>query len=812
MDAHEPLGADQLYRRCPPELLPFETTADLEGANALYGQERALEAIAFGVDMKQDGHNLFVMGPPGTGRRSFLTSYLAEVATREPAPSDWCYVNDFERRERPRALELPAGAGPRLANHIDTFIEEVQAAIAAAFNSQDYRARRQAIEHEFQEAQSEAFERVQAEAAKRDIRVMQTPGGMVFAPLVDGEVLGPQEFEKLPAERQQGIQQAVEEVGKLFQDSMREMPERLRRSRERLRELDREVAEFAIERLVGDLRQTWHALPAVAAWIDTLHADLSDNYELLQAGNGEDTPLAQLESEHDELPRSRARRRYGVNVLVSNADRGGAPVVVEQRPAYVRLFGKIEHRAQFGALLTDFHMIRAGALHEANGGYLLINAERLVMEPFAWDALKECLRTGTVRIRPLDEVYGLMSAASIEPEPIPLSVKVVLVGSPRLHYLLSSLDPEFDDFFKVVAEFDDRAERSPEVAGRFAELLAGLTREDGLLPFERDAVARLFEEASREAEDAERVSTEIRRSVDLAREASHWAHRRGDEIVRLDDVVHTVEIKAHRRGRLRERVLEEIERDTVLIDTAGARVGQINGLAVLAAGDQAFGRPSRITARVGLGHGRIIDIEREAELGGALHTKGVMILAGYINARYADGVPASFAATLAFEQSYGGIDGDSASSAELYALLSALAEVPLRQDLAVTGSVNQFGTIQAIGGVNHKIEGFFDVCAQRGLSGSQGVLIPQANVKHLMLRQRVVDAVRQGRFHVYAVETIEQGLEILTGLEAGVPDDAGAFPADSVHARVAARLRRFAEQRRAFAGSGNGDGDDRHEQ
>lgn len=796
------LPASALYRACTDIELPFETTAELGDGRGPFGQGRAVEAIRFGLEIKQPGHNLFVMGPPGTGRRSFVGDFLDQIALAEPAPPDWCYVNDFERAEKPRALQLPAGAGRRLAADVQQFIDDVQAAVSAAFASDKYRAQRQTIEREFQEHQNEAFEQVQNAARERGIRIMQTPGGLVFAPLVDGEVLGPEEFEKLPEARQKEVQEAVEAIGKLFQESMQDMPERLRASRQRIRELDREVAEFAIARLVSALAQRWHLIDDVHAWIESLHADLAEHYEILrphpQAGQEGQFPF---ESAAEEPGQTRAHRRYGVNVLVSHEAHGGAPIVHEERPTYSRLIGKIEHRAQFGALLTDFTLIRAGALHEANGGYLVLHAERLLSEPFAWSALKDCLNTRAVRIVPLDQIYGMVSTVSLEPAPIPLEVKIVLIGTPRLYYLLSQLDPEFDDYFKVVAEFDDRTERTAATVDEFAHVVARVAREDGLPPLTRAAVARVIEEASRYVEDAERLSTEIRRSVDLVREASHWAHKRKDNHIEREDVERAIELKAYRKGRLRERVLEEIERDNLLIATAGEQVGQINGLSVLVVGDQPFGRPSRITARVSPGHGGIMDIEREAELGGALHSKGVMILAGYINARYALQVPAAFIATLAFEQSYGGVDGDSASSTELYALISALAEVPLQQRYAVTGSVNQFGEIQAIGGVNHKIEGFFDICAHRGLTGTQGVLIPAANVKNLMLRSRVVDAVAAGEFHIHAVDHIDQGLELLTGLPAGEPDADGSFPEGSVNRRVCDRLIAFARIRARFAHS-----------
>ena len=801
------LAADALYRACTNDALPFATTAELADGSAPFGQQRAIEAIRFGVEMRLPGHNLFVMGPAGTGRRSFVGDFLKQLSHADAAPADWCYVNDFTDSTRPQALKLPAGVGRRFARAVERCLTEVQAAVGAAFASEEYRHRRQAIEREFEESQGHAFEQVQQAARERNIRIMQTPGGMVFAPVVNGVVLGPQEFEKLSAEQQASIQRAVEEVGKLFQDSMQHTPERLRGARERIDELDHEVADLAIRRLVAEVAQQFAEVDAARAYLETMRVDLASHYELLREP---EPPVAgmplRLDVDGEDPGDSRVQRRYGVNVLVSREPQDGVPVVIEERPSYGRLLGKIEHRVRFGALSTDFKLIRAGALHEANGGYLVMNALRLLSEPFAWDALKETLRNGSIRIVPLEQAYGFASTVSLEPAPIPLKLKVILIGAPRLYYMLRELDPEFDDFFKVVAEFDDRTVRDDGAQLEFAGLLASAARSDSLLALERGAVARVIEESSRWAEDAERLSTELRRAIDLVREGDYWARKRAATVIERGDIEQAIERQAYRKGRVYERIQEEILRDTLLIDTRGMRVGQINGLAVMTVGDQPFGKPSRISARVSVGSGAVIDIEREAELGGELHSKGVMILSGYIAARYAQWAPASFSATLAFEQSYGGVDGDSASSTELYALLSALSEVPLRQDLAVTGSVNQFGDVQAIGGVNYKIEGFFDICAKRGLTGSQGVLIPTANIKHLMLRPRVVEAVATGRFHIYAIDSIDQGVSLLTGMEAGTQDADGSYAEGTLNRRVFDRLASFALARRQF-GQNNGSGE-----
>lgn len=491
-------------------------------------------------------------------------------------------------------------------------------------------------------------------------------------------------------------------------------------------------------------------------------------------------------------------RRFQVNVLVDHSDTEGAPVVFEDNPTYQNLLGRVEHMARMGALMTDFNLIKRGALHRANGGYLLLEARKILMQPFAWEGLKRALRSGQLRLESPGEMYSLISTVSLEPEPVPLKVKVALIGDPMLYYLLSTYDPEFGELFKVKADFAERMDRDPEQQKQYARLIAGLVQENELRPFDRGAVARVIEHSARVVGDGEKLSTQVKGITDLLREASYWAGQSEDEVVTAEDVQKALDAKIYRSDRLRARIQEEIQRDTLLIDTEGTQVGQVNGLSVIQLGDFAFGRPSRITAQIRLGKGEVINIEREVELSGPLHSKGVLILSGFLGGRYATEQPLSLSASLVFEQSYGGVDGDSASSAELYALLSAIAQVPIRQSLAVTGSVNQHGQVQAIGGVNEKIEGFFDVCQARGLTGDQGVLIPVANVKNLMLRHDVVEAVKENRFHVYPIETIDQGIEILTGTPAGEPDDEGTYPEGTINAMVQARLAKLAERRKTL--------------
>jgi lon-related putative ATP-dependent protease len=569
----------------------------------------------------------------------------------------------------------------------------------------------------------------------------------------------------------------------------------MKQLRDEIRELSDQTATFAIGHLIEELRNGYADQPKIQAFLNEVQEDVVRNVETIAGVQDKPAPdgvSAEFGNGHPVF------RRYRVNLLVDNDELDHAPVIYEDDPSFDRLRGRIEHRAEMGTLLTDFHMIRPGALHRANGGYLIVDALKILTRPMAWDGLKQALLAKEIRIEPLAQALGLLSTVTLEPEPIPLEVKVVLVGDRLLYYLLAQHDPEFGRLFKVAADFDERIDRSDDNNQFYARLIATLVRKEELKAFNTAAVARVLEYSARHAGDSEKLSTQIEGLADVLRESDYWAGRAGRKLVCDADVQHALDARIHRLDRVRQRIQEEIERGTIVIDTEGETVGQINGLAVLQLGSFAFGRPSRITARVRLGRGEVVDIEREVELGGPLHSKGVLILSGYLSSHYASDRPLSLGASLVFEQSYGGIDGDSASSAELYALLSAIAEAPIRQCFAVTGSVNQRGEVQAIGGVNEKIEGFFDLCAARGLSGAQGVLIPATNVKHLMLHARVVDAVAEDRFHIYPVETIDQGLGILTGVAAGARGPDGRFPEGTVNHKVEASLIALAEKRRAF--------------
>ncbi len=799
-----PLSADQLYHACRAEDFPFASTAELPPGPEVIGQERAEDAIRFGIGMRRKGYNLYVVGAAGMGRRALVHRYLEEAASRRPVPPDWCYVNCFDDETAPRALRLPAGRGVELRDGMERMMDDLGTALHAAFESEEYQQRKQVVQEQAREREETALQELQERARKESIAVMRTPTGFAFAPLKDGEVLSPKDFHAIPEAEQQHMQASVQQFQEELQRILRQLPKRMRELREELRKLNREVAEYAMNDVVGQLTERFHDVPDVVEWIETARDDLTTQIEsaFLDTGEGGDgQPPVKLSDLLDD-------RRYGVNVLVDHAGATGAPIVYEDNPHYQGLVGEVEQIAQMGTLVTDFNLIKSGALHRANGGFLVVEARKLLLQSFAWEGLKRAMSAGEIRIESAGKALGLMSTVSLEPQAIPLDVKVILVGEPELYYLLQAYDPDFAELFKVTADFDDRVVRNADNSLRFAALLAALARREDTLPLDAASVCRIIEHSARLAGDAERLSTHLQPITDLLREADYFAREAESDLIRAPHVQRAIDAWTRRSDRLKERIHEEILRGTIRVETDGEAVGQINGLAVLQVGAYAFGKPSRITARVRIGKGDVIDIEREVALGGPLHSKGMLILSGYLGARYAVEQPLSLSASIVFEQSYGGVDGDSASSTELYALLSAIAGVPIRQRYAVTGSVDQHGRVQPIGGVNEKIEGFFDICSARGLTGEQGVLIPEANVKHLMLRPDVVDAVRNGRFRVFAVDHVDRGIEILTGMTAGEAEDDGTFPEGSFNRLVTDRLARFTERRRAFLR--HADGEDRH--
>ncbi|MCI0396513.1 MAG: AAA family ATPase [Chloroflexi bacterium] len=795
----KPLDPSELFRRCDPEQFRFETTADLTDLEEVIGQERAVAAIEFSIGIEQEGYNLFALGPYGSGKYTAVSRSLEKRAAKEPVPDDWCYVNDFEERNKPNALRLPAGQGQKLSRDMERLVEELFATIPAAFEGEEYHAQRQSIEAEFRERQESALEEIQKKAEAEGIALIRTQAGLAFAPVREKEVISPEEFMKLPEEERQQIESKIQGLQEELQRIIRQVPQWSREGRSKTKELNEEVAILVVAPLIEEMKSRYQELPEVVAYLEAVQKDIIEHTELFaDSDEGQASPLAAAMGLPQRQPREALGQRYQVNVIVDNSESQGAPIIYEQNPIYQNLIGRVEHVAQMGALLTDFTLIKPGALHRANGGYLIVDARKLLLQPFAWEGLKRALRAGEICIESPGQGYSLISTVSLEPEPIPLNVKVILLGERLLYYLLYQHDPEFSELFKVAADFEDEMDRNDENNLAYTRLIATIIRKDDLRPFDRQAVAQVIERSARHMGDKDKLSVHMQSIADLVREADYWAGMAGASLVGGEHVQRAVEARIYRASRIEERIQEAILREIVFIDTTGEKVGQVNGLSVFIVGDYAFGRPSRITARVRLGKGEVIDIERQVELGGPLHSKGVLILSSYLGARYAVDRPLSLAASLVFEQSYGGVEGDSASSAELYALLSALAEAPVKQSLAVTGSVNQHGQVQTIGGVNEKIEGFFEICQARGLTGEQGVVIPKANVKHLMLRQDVREAAAAGQFHIYPVETIDQGIELLTGLPAGEPDAGGKYPEGTINQRIIARLEKLAEKQRQF--------------
>jgi len=793
--AVKPLPAEALYKACNPDAFRFRTTAELEDIDTVIGQQRACDALQFGIRIRGSGYNLFALGPPGTGKLTAIHHMVKEMAREQPPAPDWCYINNFSETHKPVALRLPAGRGIAFRRDMEQLIEELGSAIPAAFESDEYRSRTEELEEELKDRQADTLNELRKEAIAQHVELLKTPTGFAFAPTdSNNEVLDPEKFSGLPEREQKRIQNIVAILQDKLKKILTQFPAWRKETMEKIRALDREMAQSTISPLVEALKERYRDLSDVLVYLDAVERDVIENAQDFRAAP-EETPL----SIFGRVSRAQTLQRYKVNLLVDNSALDAAPIVFENIPSHANLIGRCEYQSQMGTLVTDFTLIKLGALHRANGGYLILEARKLFLQPYAWESLKHALESGNIRIESLERTLSLISTAALEPEPIPLDLKVILVGDRMLYYLLDRYDPDFPALFKVAADFEDLMDRNEENNMLYARMIGRLAREEGLRPLEKTAVARLIEHSARLASDAEKLSTHMRSITDLLREADHWAERAGHGCITSADIQQTIDTQIHRLDRIRERVNEEIRRGTILIDTEGEATGQVNGLSVISLGNFSFGKPSRITATMRLGEGEVIDIERETELGGALHSKGVLILANFLAARFARGEPLSMNASIVFEQSYGEVEGDSASLAELYALLSALADSPIRQAFAVTGSVNQHGQVQPIGGVNEKIEGFFDVCKAYGLTGRQGVLIPGRNVKHLMLRHEVVHAASEGKFHIYPVDTVDQALGLLTGLPAGERDDRGSYPPDSVNGRVENKLLEFASLRRRYA-------------
>jgi len=792
------LKPDELRCVCDPSEFDFKSTAELPELTEIIGQVRATRAIDFGVDIPCYGYNIFIIGAAGSGKTTTVHAFLEERALARPVPDDWCYVNNFEDPYRPHALRLPAGGASSLRGEMEEQVKNLQEEIPRAFESEEYEQHKAQITRELEEKRASQLKELEGYLKEQSFALLRTPVGFIIAPVIEGQVLTGEQYEKLDEGTKRALEERSPELQKELEKALRGVRDLEKKARARLRDLDKEITEFAIGHFFEPLKEKYSQHPKVIAFLDELRKDVIQQVDAIKAAAQapEEAPGPQTAP----LPAPRSPfDNYRVNVLVDNSGLKGAPVILETNPTYSNLIGRIEHRAQFGALVTDFKMIRGGALQRANGGYLIADARAILRQPLAWEALKRALRNEEIKIEELAQQMSLISTVGLEPEPIPLEVKVVLIGDPLTYYLLYAYDEQVQKLFKVRADFAPDMDRTRENMMKYALFIGARCQEENLCHFDLSGVAKVVEYGSRLADHKEKLTTRFAHIADIVREASYWANQEGSDLVTAAHVQKAIEEKVYRSNRVEERVRESIEEGTLLVDTEGEVMGQVNGLSIVSLGDYDFGKPSRITAKTYLGKAGVINIEREAELSGRIHDKGVMILSGYLGGKYAQDKPLSLSASLCFEQSYEGVEGDSASSTELYALLSALSGFPLKQNIAVTGSVSQQGEIQPVGGVTKKIEGFFDVCRVKGLTGDQGVVIPEQNVRNLMLREDVVEAVEEGQFHIYPVRSTDEGISILTGQEAGERQPDGTYPPGTANYEVDKRLRELAERLKEFS-------------
>lgn len=789
------LSAEKIRRECTSDIMPCETTQGLAPLQEIIGQERAVRALKFGLGIRDRGFNIYVAGFPGTGRTTAVRNFVSDLAKTGLVPSDWCYVNNFHNQYEPKAIKLPAGKGTHLRDDMATFVSEAQRALPKAFESEDYGTRRASAIRAVEEERQKLIAQLTKQAQEQGFILQASPVGWLMIPVIKGKPVSDQDFIALDPKIRDAIEKKRGQLTDQFTSAMRQLKELEGKADETLKKLNRDVALFAIGHIVAALKEEYGQFQDVTTYIDEVQTDILNNLPHFIKEAGEESPQLPFPARWmKETP----FKKYEVNAIVDNSNVSGAPVVIELNPTYQHLFGRIEKEAQFGALVTDFTMIRGGSLHKANGGYLILPVEELLRNSFSYDGLKRALKNDHIVIEELEETLGFIATKSLKPEPIPLNVKVILIGDPYLYQQLYSLDMDFNQLFKVKADFDTTMDRTEENVQQYTAFVCMLCEKENLKHLDSSGVAKLIEHSSRLAEDQQKLSTRFAEVADTIREANFYAAQENSKFVTGIHVKKAIEEKVYRSKLIQEKIDEMINRGILLIDTESASVGQVNGLSVMELGDFEFGSPSRVTASVGLGREGVIDIEREAKTGGPIHTKGVLILSGYLNEKYAQNKPLSLSARLVFEQNYAGVEGDSASSTELYAILSVLSQLPIKQNFAVTGSVNQKGEVQAIGGVNEKIEGFFEVCKAKGLTGKQGVMMPESNVQNLMLKEEIVDAVKEGKFHIIPVKTIDQGIEVLTGVKAGERREDGTFEEETVNYRVDKRIKQMAEKLKEY--------------
>jgi len=788
MTQRQPLPVEKLYRICEPTLLGFETTDELQERSENIRQTRALESVKFGIGMQTDGYNIYVLGTTGAGKFTFIKQFLEKHVAQQTTPSDWCYLNNFADPIRPHALQLPAGKGSQLKQNLNELIDALLHAIPATFESTTYQSQLKALEDKLLNREEEAINVLRQQALKQQIDLVHTPTEFILAPLHGEKIIAPEEYEKLPRELREKTEKRIAELESRLQAILQQVPKWRQETQQQIKQLNRETILLATGYLIDQLKTNYRDIPDIQDYLEQIQDDIIKNIEGIKLKN-------QSESfgKNKEEIKERFLRRYNINLLIDNSQCQGAPIVYLDNPTHDNLLGSIEHLSQMGTLVTDYMLIKAGALHRANGGYLIIDVQNILSQPQAWEALTRTLSTHRIRIETLGQMLGLIHTVTLEPEQIPLDIKVVLLGSPQVYYLLCEYDKDFSTLFKVAADFDDQIERTDDSVIEYVKVINNVIKRDQLCPFHCSAVARIIEHSSRLVEDSEKLAAHMGDLIDLIREAEYWAKQREHKIVEAVDVQKAIDQQIFRANRIHTEIKEAILRNAVLIRTEDYQIGQVNGLSVIELGNFLFGQPSRITATARLGDGKVLDIEHESELGGEIHSKAVLILSHYLSSHYVKHRPLSLSASVVFEQSYGDVEGDSASIPELCALLSAIGNIPVKQSIAVTGSVDQYGQVQVIGAVNEKIEGFFDICQARGLNGKQGVIIPCANEQHLMLRQDIIDAAKQNLFHVYTINTIDEAMELLTDLPAGSRNDNDCFPEHTINHKIEAQLILFAD-------------------
>ena len=787
------LNYKQLKNICCPSDFSFQTTEEISSLDGgVIGQERAVKAFDFGLTVKMQGYNIFMTGPSGTGKTTYAKISTRKIATTEPIPYDWCYVYHFQNPRTPLALRFMAGMGKQFQEDMGELVEIFKTEIQKAFRSDDYEKEKSVIVKKFDEKKDICMKEMSDMAKENGFQLRSSNSGIYFMPIIDGKTINEEEYDKLDEEQQEAIDKASNVVQEKAGTIMRDLRELEKECKKETDGLDYKIGMFAIGHHVNSVQEKYKEYPRVISYINDVKEDVLENISQFFDDEEEvDESIASLLPMFSKKSSEDITQKYKVNLIVDHSETEGAPVVVHFNPTYYNLVGEVEYDSEFGNLTTDFMKIKAGLFHKANGGYLILQAQDILSNPQSWEAIRRVIKTKEIAMDNLREQMGAIVAPVLKPEPIPADIKIILIGSEYYYEILSEFDDEFDKFFKIKAEFDYEMKRNDENIMKLAQFIKGFSEKEKTFPFTVDAVCAIIEYSSRTAERQDKLSTRFNRLTEVMGEAATWAKLSGDVIINAKHIKKAIEEKEQRLKMYEEKLGEMLDEEVIMIDTEGSKVGQINGLAVLDMGSYAFGNPSRITATTYMGESGIINIEKEAQLSGQTHDKGIQILTGFLGQTYAQEFPLSLSCRVCFEQNYNCIDGDSASSTELFCILSSLSEVPIRQDLAVTGSINQRGEIQAIGGVTYKIEGFFDLCKKRGLTGTQGVIIPVTNVKDLVLKDEVVDAVKKGDFHIYAISKLEEGIELLMGMPAGKRNKNGKYPSDTVHGKVMKKLKAY---------------------